>query len=135
MSILDAFYSLGSSLNKQPGKSTDDTKQGVVSEKLPELELDMKNEDLAKLTMKWEKKWDTSEVKTKFDKHGEENEKYWLGEHYQRPQMDKSRANVDNALFESLETYLPQMTRRNPEPMGGNHFEKVLNQPADPNFL
>jgi hypothetical protein len=115
--IIDAFYSLGNKLNKRSGAVSTETQEGVVSEKLPELKLDMENKDIIELTEKWEKSWNGSETKTKWTKKAEENEKYWLGEHFNRPDADKSRAIVDNVIFESLETYLPQVTRRNPEPM------------------
>lgn len=118
--ILDAFYSLGRKINKSGGEdNTMDTEQGVVSEKLPELKLDMKNEDLAKLTMEWEKMWDKSDIKSKWMTAADENEKYWLGNHFNRPDINvaKNRPQQDNAIFESLETYLPKITRRNPEPM------------------
>ena len=118
MGIFDGFLTLGQDINKQKGsKNSNETEQGVVSEKLPELTLEMDNEALAKLTLKWEKEWTSSDVYAKWQKHGEENDKYWLGEHYNRPELDKRRPYVDNAIFESVETVLPQITRRNPEPM------------------
>lgn len=113
------YISLGSDINKvDGGKGASDTAQGIVSPKLPELVLDMKNEDIGKLTEKWDKAWKESPKKTKWDEQGDENEKYWLGEHYDLPKADvkKTRPNVDNLMFESLETYLPQVTRRNPDP-------------------
>ena len=115
--ILDAFFGLGSKINKRGGTVSSETQEGVVSEKLPELQLEMEDSALIELTEKWEKAWNGSDAKTKWTKRSEENEKYWLGEHYNRPEADKSRAIVDNVIFESLETYLPQVTRRNPEPM------------------
>lgn len=115
--ILDAFRSLGSKINKASGTVSSETQEGVVSEKLPELKLDMEDKQIIELTEKWTKSWEQSEAKQKWMKRAEENEKYWLGEHYSRPEADKSRAIVDNVIFESLETYLPQVTRRNPEPM------------------
>jgi len=115
--ILEAFYSLGNKLNKRSGSVSSDTQEGVISEKLPELKLDMEDKDIIELTEKWEKSWNGSEAKTKWEKKAQENEKYWLGEHFNRPDADKTRAIVDNVIFESLETYLPQVTRRNPEPM------------------
>lgn len=118
MGILDAFASLSSGVNKAKGRGPDaENKEGVVSAKLPELTLDMDNEDLISLTRKWEKTWTESPVKTEWEKAGDENEKYVLGKHFDRPAIDKSRPMVDNVIFESLETYLPQITRRNPEPM------------------
>lgn len=120
--ILDAFYSLGRKINKAGGENTNETEQGVVSEKLPELKLEMSNSDLIKLTTQWESIWNKSEVKSKWITQSEENEKYWLGNHFNRPDVGSARANntrplQDNAIFEALETYLPRITRRNPEPM------------------
>lgn len=117
--ILNAFFSLGKNINKAGGRVNNETEQGVVSEKLPELKLDMPNEDLVKLTTNWQKLWDQSEVKSKWLQQSEDNEKYWLGNHFNRPEINaiKNRPIQDNAIFESLETYLPKITRRNPEPM------------------
>ena len=116
--ILDAFYSLGRKINKASGETTNETEQGVVSEKLPELKLDMENSALADLTQSWESIWNKSDVKAKWITQSEDNEKYWLGNHFNRPDgVTKNRPIADNAIFESLETYLPKITRRNPEPM------------------
>jgi len=115
--MLDAFYSLGQKINKRGGQDNIDTEQGVVSEKLPELKLEMSNEDLSKLTTAWQSIWDKSEVKATWMTRSEENEKYWLGNHFNKPEIDKTRPMMDNAIFEALETYLPRITRRNPEPM------------------
>lgn len=114
---MDAFYSLGAKINKRSGDVSDETAEGVVGERLPELELDMEDDEIIKLANKWERAWNDSDVKTKFESDGDENERYWKGDHYTRPEMDKTRAVKDNAIFEGLETYLPQVTRRNPEPM------------------
>lgn len=117
MSILDGLYSLGRNINKMTGRVSEDTEQGIVSEKYPELKLNMGNDDLVKLTEKWERAWRNSSVYGDWLKKCEENEKYWLGNHFNRPEADTKRSMVDNAIFEALETYLPQITRRNPEPM------------------
>lgn len=114
--LLEAFYSLGRNLNKAGGKGQPETEQGIVGEKFPELTLDMANEDLAKLTAKWERSWDESEVKADFIKKSEENENYWLGKHFQKPDIDKSRSTVDNVIFEGVEIYLPQVIQKNPDP-------------------
>lgn len=112
------YISLGADINKAEGRTiTADTQQGVVSQKLPELTLDMSDEDIIKLTTKWEKSWTESPNKTEWEKKGDDNEKYWLGEHYEVLKVDKNRPNVDNIIFESLETWLPQVTRRNPDPL------------------
>lgn len=116
--LTDAYYSLSRNINKQGGnKNATETLQGIIGEKLPELALDMSDEELLSLTRQWKKAWDTSDVKSKWDKQGQENEQYWLGKHFQRPETDKTRALVDNAIFEAVETYLPQALRRDPEPM------------------
>lgn len=115
-----AFETLGADINKQQsGDKNTETQQGVVSQKLPELTLEMPDDDIIKLTDKWEKAWKESPKKTDWDKQCEENEKYWLGKQFNLPQTitDKNRPMVDNLIFESLETYLPQVTRRNPEPL------------------
>ncbi|MBI3260500.1 MAG: hypothetical protein HYZ54_13655 [Ignavibacteriae bacterium] len=95
----------------------EEQKEGVVSEMLPELDLAMSDEELSKLTQKWERAWNESSVKAEWVKYGDENERYWKGKHYSRVEMEQIRPLVDNLIFESLETFLPQATRRNPEPM------------------
>jgi hypothetical protein len=116
--ILDAFFSLGKKVNKVLGRSSDEeTEQGIVSEKFPELTLEMKNEDLGDLTDRWQKKWKESSVFSEWDKHGDDNEAYWLGNQHIKPKVEKTRPTIDNVLFEALETYLPEATRRNPDPM------------------
>lgn len=114
---VDAYISLGADINKRKGETTPDTKIGIVSDKLPELTLEMPDEDIVKLTTKWEKAWKESDAKNKWEKQISDNEKYWLGEQFDTPKADKNRPLVDNIIFESLETYLPETTRRNPEPL------------------
>lgn len=118
MAILDAFFSLGSKINKVGGRGeTQETAEGIVSEKFPELKIDTENSEITKLTDKWQRKWDDSEVKKQMDESGQENEDYWKGKQFNQPKVDKSRPLMDNVIFEALETYLPQVTRRNPDPM------------------
>src|SRR5688572_16464203 len=108
--------SLGADINKVHTDVSQETKQGVVSEKLPELTLDMPDKDIVSLFDKRKKKWDESEAKKEWEEAGKENEKYWLGKQYAGPKPTDTRPNIDNVIFESVETYLPQVTRRNPEP-------------------
>lgn len=89
----------------------------ILSAKLPELTLDTKNEDISTTVAKWQKEWLESDIYARWEKESKENENYWLGKHFSRPAVDTRRAMVDNAIFEALETYLPQVTRRNPDPM------------------
>lgn len=115
--VVDAFYSLGRNINKAKGDTSQETTEGVIGSLLPELTLDMNNEDLVKLSDIWLKSWNDSAVKSTWQSAGEENEKYWMGNHFNRPEKESSRPLKDNAIFEGLETYLPQVTRRNPEAM------------------
>lgn len=108
---------LGADVNKLKTGDQSDTKQGVVSAKLPELTLEMSSEDVGKLTSKWLKIWDESPTKAEWLKLCEDNENYWVGKQFDTPKGSKERPNVDNLIFESLETYLPQITRRNPDPI------------------
>ncbi len=113
-----AYASIGADINKPVGKDTQpDTAQGSIGVKLPELTLSMTNEDISKLTQKWEKAWTDSPVKNEWEKKCTDNERYWLGQQFDTPKLDKTRPNVDNMIFEAVETYLPQVTRRNPEPL------------------
>ena len=114
---ISAFQSLGADINKRKGEVTPENKEGVVSEKFPELTLAMPDDDIIKLTDKWEKDWRESVKKQEWEKSIEDNEKYWLGKQYDGPMDDKSRPMVDNLIFEVVETFLPLATRRNPEPL------------------
>lgn len=115
---ITAYIGLGADINKPTGKDGDfDSKQGIVSAKLPELELTMTNEEISNLTQKWEKSWTDYPERATWEKKCDDNEKYWLGQQFDTPKLDKTRPNVDNMIFESVETYLPLITRRNPEPL------------------
>jgi len=115
--LVDAFYSLGRNINKRSGDLIQENAEGVIGVMLPELTLDMDNDKLVELSDAWEKAWNDSDVKSKWTAAGDENEKYWQGEQYEKPVIDKRRPDIDNVIFEGLETYLPQVTRRNPEAM------------------
>lgn len=116
--LTDAFYSLGRKINKALGsEATEETQEGVIGEKFPELTLDMPNEDLEDLTEAWEKEWKESKVYAEWLEKSDANEDYWQGKHFQQPKVDKTRALVDNVIFEALETYLPQVTQHNPDPV------------------
>lgn len=109
------YTTLGADINKN--KRGQEAQEGVVSDKLPELTLDMDNEELKKLTKQWEATWRDSNARQDWYKIIDENERYWLGKHHDNPKADISRTITDNVIFESLETYLPQATSRNPEPI------------------
>lgn len=116
--ILEAFYSLARKVNKPfQNQDAEETLEGAVGDILPELKLDMDETELVELSDTWEHAWNDSPTKAAWVEQGVENEDYWKGKQFDRPQADKSRAMVDNVIFEALETYLPQATRRNPETM------------------
>lgn len=109
---------LGDNINKVKGKGNEDTKEGAVSVLLPELTLGMKNEDLIKLTDKWQEKWNTSPVKSTWLTLADENEKYWKGKQFSKfSEAEGGRSLQDNIVFEGTETFLPAATRQNPEPL------------------
>lgn len=116
MAVSDGYYALSEDVNKVKGEDTD-TQQGVVLPLLPELELSMDDDELIKLKKDWEKKWKDSPVFREVSKKQEDNEKYWLGRQYADTMMNNGRPLIDNVIFESLETFLPIVTRQNPEPM------------------
>ena len=119
------YLGLGADINKMEKDSLENS-EGVVSEKLPELELKMEDEDLIKLTRKWEKDWKDSPKKTKWENQIKENEEYWLGKQFGGPSEQNMRPMVDNLIFEALETFLPRATRRNPEPSVDLHSSELV---------
>ena len=112
---IEQVQSLAADINKAK-KGDEETKEGVIEE-APELSLKMDDEELIKLTKKWKSKWDESDTKSDWEKQCEENEEYWLGKQHGKTEAELGRPVVDNLIFESLETFLPQATRRNPEPI------------------
>lgn len=115
--FLDAFYSLSKRINRAPRQELAEQEEGVVSEKFPELKLDMDNEKLIDLTEKRHKAWIESAVYSKWQTQSSDNENYWLGHHYRTPDIEGKRQTMDPVIFEALETYLPQVTQHNPEPL------------------
>ena len=55
------------------------------------------------------KSWIESDVYTEWLANIENNENYWKGKQHDQPKADKQRPLIDNVIFESLETYLPQV--------------------------
>ena len=53
---LAGFFSLGQNINKQRGEH-EEIQEGVVSELLPELSVNISDDELLELKTKWEKKW------------------------------------------------------------------------------
>lgn len=87
----------------------------------------MGDEELIALKKQWLASWDKGGADLK--KWQDENEKYWLGNHF--GDTGEERPLVDNLIFESLETFLPIATKRNPEPTVDADNTPAGNQIAD----
>jgi len=136
-SLIDGAESLSQNINKIVGnENAQETEQGVVSEYLPELSLDMDDKELYNLTKKWKDQWDKSEVKKDWIRKADECEKYWLGNQFNlaKGYLETNRPIMDNVIFESVEIYLPQITRRNPEPMVSLKHERQEPAPDELSF-
>lgn len=87
--------------------------QGPVQPYEDELTLKMEDDELLELANVWRNEW--TRQQGKFVDMGREGVDYWLGK--QLPIESIDRQLVDNLIFESLETLLPQLTRQNPTPV------------------
>ena len=117
MGIIDSFYSLGARINKvKSDTNAVETEEGVISDLMPAMRIDTENEEIEKLATTWKSNWDN--YKKDLEIKQEDNEKYWKGEHFSPLEMSaQERPIVDNLIFESLETFLPIATAKNPEPV------------------
>jgi hypothetical protein len=117
MALSDGIATLGGDVNKHTDSRKLDVDEGIISEKIPELALDIDDEELIQLAKKYKKDWETFMASRK--KKQELVEKYWEGNQgsiwIDDTSTDTVRPNIDNLIFESLETYLPLVTRANPE--------------------
>lgn len=113
MSLWDGFLSLAKDTNKTKG--SEETKADGISNLSDELKLSISDEDLIEKVKSWEKKWNEWDRKGEWEKFCKDNENYWKGKQFSDVTLE-DRPLVDNAIFEALETFLPQATRRNPEP-------------------
>lgn len=115
MGLIGAFNSLFDDSANTVKKTV-----GVLDE-LPELALDMPDEELLALSAQWEKRYQPYETEIK--KRQEKNKSYWKGKHESNKFNDKGI--VDNLIFEAIETFLPLATKKNPEPfVRGNESEQ-----------
>lgn len=110
MSLLDGFYSLGKKVNKVDESSA---REGVVSDLLPELKLEMEDDELINLKKSWIKRWEP--YQKEIYELQKSNEDYWLGKQF--CEGDPKHPLQDNLIFESLETFLPIATRAKADPL------------------
>jgi len=94
-------------------ENKDETLEGIGT-KIEELNLNMTDEELLKLSTKWKENWD--EVEGEIKKRRDDVENYYLGKHRVESE-DEERPLVDNLIFEAIETFLPLATKKNPDPI------------------
>jgi len=114
MSFWEGVRSLYADVNKVNDDSLE-IEEGVLDPFLPELELKMTDEEILEAKDRWEASWQKYEPALRARQ--EKNEDFWLGKQYTDAETvggieDKT---TDNLIFESLETFLPAATQRNPE--------------------
>lgn len=108
---------LFSSTNKGPQGMASETDQGVVSDALPELRLDMDDTELLQLAADWTAAWDGDRKQLEWKQQMVES--YWLGLKNEAQNLADSstrKPSADNLIFEALETFIPKATARNPDP-------------------
>lgn len=123
MSRIEGPIELAADINKESPYFGNDTKTGIVSPLLPELTLELSDDELLTQSEDWLQGW--TKFNKKLTKRQKDNERYWLGKQYSEldyPEDDNDsgysgRPLVDNKLFEATETFLPIATRANPEPV------------------
>lgn len=121
--LLKGYFSLADDVNKLKTSETD----AVSSELLPELTLDMSDDELIALKRDWIKLWEP--YAKEIAKKQEDNENYWLGQQFATTQGQ--RPLIDNLIFESLETFLPIATRPKADPLVESDNTEIGNAIAD----
>lgn len=117
MGVLDGFAALFTGVNKVDTEGGDEQAEGIVSPLLPELQFDKSEDELIQMAKRWKKAWE--EKAKKIDKIQKENERYWLGKHFTDVEyaVEGTRPTQENRIFSDVETFLPIVTRQNPEPL------------------
>jgi len=121
LSLLGA-EGLASRTNKLNENGEQSLQQGI-GDLTPELKLSMDDSEIIALTTEWTRKYKEYERELTFKQ--DEVEKYYLGQTRHKVLQsvnafpNSKRPISDNLLFEALETFLPQATKQNPEPLVG----------------
>lgn len=84
--------------------------EGIISDEIDELELDMTDEELLKLKVDYEKKY--APYEGKIIPRQKQNKTYLLG-----TQKGETKTVPSNLLFEATATFVPQALAKNPEPV------------------
>lgn len=123
MALLDGFVSLlGGSPNQVKG-GEEDHQQGVIDRLVPELRYEEDDKTLLERARTWKAAYEKYEGPIKDIQ--KENERYWLGQHYEAADYKTSKPPQENRIFSDVESFLPIATRQNPEPLvsGGDSEE------------
>lgn len=115
MSILtEGFTSLFNSPNLANKGGTQEESIGPARK---ELSLSLDDKELIILKKSYEKEWNGSDAQKQIHSKGDENTNYWKGVQFDSSLYENGRRPLqDNAIFEAVETFLPQATAKNPEP-------------------
>lgn len=105
---------VGSKTNKM-NAGVIEQKEGVASEPIDALTLDMEDAELIKLANRWTLKYSTYESKLK--PRWEANKTYYLGRQKEGGSDVENLPISSNLLFEAEETFLPAALSKNPEPV------------------
>lgn len=129
MGYFDGMATLVSRINKVDDELPP-LSEGINGIPLDEIRLDMDDDKILGLTKQWESLWNTK--KGTLESRRRINLAYWKGEPgILRDYWGDQRPLADNLIFESLETFLPVATRKNPEPIvdgGDGELEEQLAQ-------
>lgn len=113
MGLLDAFYSLSKNINKSKEEQNKPA-EGVSSALTDELTLEMEDEQLIQTKNEWIKKWENNAKVSDLTENQKVIENYWKGKHFS--DTGEKRPLADNLIFQAEETFLPLISRENPEP-------------------
>lgn len=98
-----------SEVNKSVGGPDQESPRSILT-------TDIEDKTLLSLTKDWKTKWDAYYAIE--ERTITEAENYWMGKQFSSVELTGSkRPIVDNLIFESLETFLPEATKQNPEPV------------------
>lgn len=91
----------------------EDLDEGVHGDYLDEISFEADDEELLELSRQWDDEY--SEYEQRLRPKQDMNEQFWLGTQNDSAYYDDNMK--DNLIFESVETFLPLITKTNPEPL------------------
>lgn len=120
----EGFFSLSDNVNKAK-EGAEPLQEGVVTSNIPEISIDIDDDKLIAAAKAWKSSWDQHVSAVHLDRRRKRNEAYWLGKGFKSDLLDTTdiwdsvehKPDEDNLIFEALETFLPEATRQNPEPV------------------